>query len=69
MRSLWKIEVRLVVHAVQALHDGLLQLVDDVGALAGDRVDAVDALVVDLDLEVLGPAAVAAQPGSDRSAL
>ena len=60
-------QVRLVVHAVQALDDGLLQLVDDVGALAGDGVDAVDALVVDLDLEVLGPAAVAAQPRSDRS--
>ena len=28
-----------------------------------DRIDAVDALVVDLDLEVLRPAAVAAQPG------
>jgi hypothetical protein len=27
-------EVRLVVHAVQALHDGLLDLVDDLRALA-----------------------------------
>ena len=45
-------EVRLVVHAVQALHDGLLQLVDDLGALAGRRIDPVDALVVDLHLEV-----------------
>ena len=27
-------EVRLVVHAVEALHDGLLDLVDDLGALA-----------------------------------
>ena len=56
-------QVRLVVHALQALHDGLLDLVDDLGALAGLRVDPVDALVVDLDLEVLRPAAVAAQPG------
>ena len=45
-------EVRLVVHAVQALHDRLLELVDDLGALAGLRVDPVDALVVHLDLEV-----------------
>ena len=57
-------EVRLVVHAVQALHDGLLELVDDLGALAGVGVDLVDALVVDLHLEVRRPAAVAAQPGS-----
>jgi hypothetical protein len=34
-RPLWKPEVRLVVHAVQALHARLLQLVHDVGALAG----------------------------------
>ena len=60
-------QMRLVVHAVQALDDGLLQLVHDVGALAGDGIDAMDALVVDLDLEVLGPAAVAAQPRSNRS--
>jgi hypothetical protein len=53
------------VHAVEALHDGLLDLVDDLAALAGDRVDAVDALVVDLHLQLLGPAAVAAQPGAD----
>jgi hypothetical protein len=37
--------VRLVVHAVEALHDGLLDLVDHLGALAVLRVDAVDALV------------------------
>ena len=58
-------EVRLVVHAVQALDDGLLQLVDDLGALAGLRVDLVDALVVHLHLEVGRPAAVAAQPAPD----
>src|SRR5215218_6669188 len=58
-------QVRLVVHAVQALHDGLLDLVDDLRPLARDGVDAVDALVVHLDLELLRPAAVAAQPGSD----
>ena len=57
-------EVRLVVHAVEALHDGLLELVDDFGALAGHGVDLVDPLVVDLDLEVLRPAAVAAQPAA-----
>ena len=53
-------EVRLVVHALQALHDRLLQLVHDFGALARVGVDLVDALVVDLDLEVPRPAAVAA---------
>ena len=57
-------EVRLVVHAVQALHDGLLQLVDDLRALAGVGVDFVDPLVVDLDLQILRPAAVAAQPAA-----
>jgi adenosylmethionine-8-amino-7-oxononanoate aminotransferase len=57
-------EVRLVVHAVEALHDRLLDLVDHLRALARDRVDLVDALVVDLDLEVLRPAAVAAQPAA-----
>jgi hypothetical protein len=35
------------------LDDGLLELVDDVGSLACFGVDLVDALVVDLDLEVL----------------
>ena len=55
-------EMRLVVHALQALHDGLLQLVDRLGALAGLGIDLVDALVVDLDLEVGRPAAIAAQP-------
>ena len=46
-------EVGLVVHALQALHHGLLHLVDDLAALAGLRVDAVDAFVVDLDFEIL----------------
>ena len=63
-----KAEVGLVVHAVQALHDRLLQLVDDFRALAGLGVDLVDPLVVDLHLQVLRPAAVAAQP-SARSGL
>src|SRR6185312_15979052 len=58
-------EMRLVVHAVEALHDRLLELVHDLGALARRGVDAVDALVVHLHLEVLRPAAVAAQPGAD----
>src|SRR4051794_6786478 len=58
-------EVRLVVHAVQALHHRLLQLVDDIGALARLGVDLVDPLVVHLHLEVRRPAAVAPQPGLD----
>ncbi len=57
-------EVGLVVHAVQALHDRLLKLVDDFRALARLGVDLVDTLVVDLDLEVLRPAAVAAKPAA-----
>src|ERR1044071_5630735 len=56
-------EVRLVVHAVQALDDRFLHLVDDLGPFAGLGVDLVDALVVHLHLEVGGPAPVAAQPG------
>ena len=58
--------MRLVVHAVEALHDRLLELVDHLGPLAGHRIDPVDALVVDLDLELLRPAAIAAKPGADR---
>ena len=58
-------EVRLIVHALKALHDRLLHLVDDLAALAGLRVDPVDPLVVHLHLEVLRPAAVAAQPAAD----
>jgi hypothetical protein len=46
-------EVRLVVHALEALDDGLLHLVDDLAALAALGVDPVDSLVVDLYLEVL----------------
>jgi len=59
-------EMGLIVHAVEALDHGLLQLVDDLRPLARDRVDAVDALVVDLHLELLRPAAVAAEPRADR---
>src|SRR3989442_1342471 len=54
----------LVVHAVQALHDSLLELVDDFRPLARLRIDLVDALVVDLDLEILRPAAIAAKPAA-----
>ena len=61
--------MRLVVHAVQALDDRLLELVDDLGALAGVGVDPVDPLVVDLHLELLRPAAVAAEPGAARSSV
>jgi hypothetical protein len=35
------------------LDDGFLQLVHDLGTPARLRVDPVDALIVDLDLEVL----------------
>ena len=45
-----------------ALDHSLLDLVDDLAALAGVRVDPVYPLVVHLQLEVLGPAAVAAKP-------
>ena len=41
------------MHAVQALHDRLLELVDDFRALARVGVDLVDPLVVDLHLEIL----------------
>ena len=58
-------EVRLVVHALQALHHRLLHLVDDLAALAALRIDPVDPLVVHLHLEVLRPAAVAPQPAPD----
>ena len=58
-------QVRLVVHAVEALDDRLLDLVDAArSGIAGLGVDAADRVVVDLDLEVLRPAAVAAQPGA-----
>ena len=52
----------LVVHAVQALDHRLLHLVDPLGGGAGFGVDPPDRVVMDLDLEVLGPAAVAAKP-------
>jgi hypothetical protein len=55
-------EVRLVVHALEALDDRFLHLVDDFAALAGLGVDPVDPLVVNLDLEVLGPTAVTTEP-------
>src|SRR5690349_7537723 len=55
-------EVRLVVHAVDALNQGLLDLVDSLGQHAVLGVDAADRVIVQLDLEVLGPAAVATQP-------
>src|SRR6202034_1133464 len=57
-------EMGLVVHALEALDYGFLDLVDDFGALAADGVDLVDSLVVNLDLEVLRPAAVAAKPAA-----
>ena len=51
------------MHAVEALDDRFLDLVDALGEDPGLGVDAADRVVVDLDLEVLRPAAVAAQPG------
>ena len=53
-------QVGLVVQAAQALHDGLLDLVEALRGLAGLRVDPQDRVVVQLHLEVPGPAAVAA---------
>src|SRR4051794_21044527 len=57
-----EVQVRLVVQAVQALDDCLLHLLNGLDRLAGLGVDLEDALVMDLNLEVLRPAAVAAQP-------
>ena len=51
--------MRLVVKAVEALHDRLLHLLDRLDRLARLRIDLEDTLVVNLDLEVLRPAAVA----------
>ena len=48
-----KPEMRLIVHALEALHDGLLHLVDHLAALPAVGVDLVDPLVVHLHLEVL----------------
>ena len=45
-------EVRLVVHALEALNDGFLKLVDHLGALAATRVDLVDPFVMNLNLKV-----------------
>src|SRR5262249_30474573 len=56
-------EVGLVVHAVEALDDRFLHLVEAFLGDPGLGVDAADRVVVELDLEVLRPAAVAAQPG------
>jgi hypothetical protein len=50
------------VHALEALDDRFLHLVYDFAALAGLGVDPVDPLVVNLDLEVLGPTAVTTEP-------
>jgi hypothetical protein len=43
-------EVRLVVHAVKALHHSLLKLVYNLAALTGVGVNPVDSLVVNLNL-------------------
>ena len=57
-----EVQVRLVVHAVDALDDRFLYLVDPLGGLPVWRIDLQDRVVVDLGLEVLRPAAVTAQP-------
>jgi hypothetical protein len=59
-------EMRLVVHAFQALDDRLLHLVHHLASLTGFRIDPVDPLVVDLDLEVLRPAPIATEPAPNR---
>src|ERR1700761_2209489 len=56
-------EMGLVVHAVEALDDRFLDLVDAFRQGAGLGVDAPDRVVVDLDLQVLRPAPIAPQPG------
>ncbi|MBK8295471.1 MAG: hypothetical protein IPK93_12225 [Solirubrobacterales bacterium] len=45
-------EVRLVVHAVEALDHRLLDVVDSFGRHAGLRVDLAQGVVMDLDFEV-----------------
>jgi hypothetical protein len=54
--------VGLVVHAGEALDHGLLDLLNPVGSLAALRIDLEDGVVVNLGLEPLRPAAVAAKP-------
>jgi hypothetical protein len=56
--------MRLVVHAVEALNDRLLDLLDAVGGLARLRLNLEDRVVMDLGFEALRPAAVAPQPGT-----
>jgi hypothetical protein len=50
------------VHAVEALNDRLLNLVEPFREASRLRIDAKDRVVVDLGLEVLRPAAIAAKP-------
>ena len=59
-------EVGLVVQAVEALDDRLLDLLDRLDGVAGLGVDLEHSFVMDLDFEVLGPAAVAPQPARER---
>jgi hypothetical protein len=59
-------EMGLVVHAFHALDRGLLHLVDDLAALASVGVDPMCPLVVHLQFEVLGAAAVTAKPAPYR---
>jgi hypothetical protein len=55
--------MRLVVEAPQALNHRLLHLVEAIGGLAAIGIDPQDRVVVQLDLEVRRPAAIAAKPG------
>jgi hypothetical protein len=57
--------VRLVVHALKALHHGFLHLIDHVRALSRIRVNAMNSFVVELHLEVLRPASITPQPATN----
>jgi hypothetical protein len=54
--------VRLIVHAIEALHNRLLNLVDPLCGFPAEGIYFQDRVVVNLRLEVLRPAAVAAEP-------
>jgi hypothetical protein len=55
--------VGLVVQTAEALDDGLLHLVQSLGGLAALGVDPQDRVVVELDLQVARPTAIATEPG------
>ena len=57
--------MRLVVHAIEALHDRLLHFVHPFGGLARIGIDSQDRVVVDLRLQALRPAAIAPKPRAE----